>query len=87
LSGLSAQSAADHAAHHRNDKNSSYCVVTPFANMVLDGIGAWRGLEGLMTPLFATPRREDLQPNQTFHATPRKTPRVKVGVRRRERRF
>jgi ubiquitin-conjugating enzyme E2 variant len=56
------QSATDHAGHHCGDKNTDYCVVTPFANPLLDRIGFWRGLERVLVPLFGAPRREDLRP-------------------------
>lgn len=56
------QSATDHAGHHRGDKNTDYCVVTPFANALLDRIGFWRALERVLVPLFGAPRREDLRP-------------------------
>lgn len=56
------QSASDHGAHHRGDKNAAYCVITPFVNPVLDGVGFWRGLERVLVPLFGAPRREDLRP-------------------------
>jgi plasmanylethanolamine desaturase len=56
------QSASDHAAHHRGDKNAAYCVVTPFVNPLLDRVGFWRSLERALVPLFGAPRREDLRP-------------------------
>lgn len=55
------QRPAQHRAHHRGDKNTSYCVVTPFVNPVLDGIGFWRALERLVVPITGAPRREDLR--------------------------
>lgn len=58
------QSARDHGAHHRGDKNMAYCVITPFLNPVLDLLGFWRGLERITVPLFGSPRREDLKRRQ-----------------------
>jgi ubiquitin-conjugating enzyme E2 variant len=54
------QSAADHAAHHRGEKNTAYCVITPWVNPVLDQLGIWRGLERLVVRGGAAPRRPDL---------------------------
>jgi len=55
------QRPGHHAAHHRGQKNTHYCVVTPFLNPVLDGLGCWRGLERLLVPLFGAARRADLR--------------------------
>lgn len=54
------QSAKDHALHHSGKKNTAYCVITPYLNMLLDKIGFWRGLEKIIVPLTGAPRREDL---------------------------
>ena len=54
------QSAAHHAAHHRGEKNTAYCVITPWVNPVLDRLGVWRGLERLVVRRGAAPRRADL---------------------------
>jgi ubiquitin-conjugating enzyme E2 variant len=55
------QRPSHHARHHRGQKNSSYCVVTPFVNPVLDGLGFWRRLERIVVPITGAPRREDLR--------------------------
>lgn len=54
------QDAAHHGAHHRGDKNTAYCVVTPWVNPVLDRLGFWRALERAVVPPGAAPRRADL---------------------------
>jgi ubiquitin-conjugating enzyme E2 variant len=54
------QARRRHSAHHRGQKNSSYCVVTPFVNPVLDGLGFWRALERILVPRFGAPRRDDI---------------------------
>jgi plasmanylethanolamine desaturase len=54
------QSAAHHAAHHRGEKNTAYCVITPWVNPVLDRLGFWRGLERILMRRGAAPRRTDL---------------------------
>jgi hypothetical protein len=54
------QTAPGHAAHHQGDKNTAYCVITPYVNPVLDGLGFWRGLEGLVVRRGWAPRRPDL---------------------------
>ena len=54
------QSSAHHAAHHRGEKNSRYCVITPVLNPVLDSMGFWRALEGLLVPPPTALRRADL---------------------------
>jgi ubiquitin-conjugating enzyme E2 variant len=55
------QTAADHAHHHRGDKNSAYCVITPYVNPILDRLGFWRGLERLVVRRGWAPRRLDLE--------------------------
>ena len=55
------QNANDHALHHTGDKNTAYCVITPYLNPVLDRLGFWRGLEKLTVPIFGAPRRDDLR--------------------------
>ena len=60
------QRPAHHGRHHTGDKNSAYCVVTPFVNPVLDRFGFWRGLERLVVPFTGAPRREDLRHLRPF---------------------
>jgi len=55
------QTAAGHAAHHRGDKNSAYCVITPYVNPLLDRLGFWRGLERILVRPGWAPRRLDLE--------------------------
>lgn len=55
------QSSRHHAAHHRGEKNTSYCVITPFLNPVLDSLGFWRALDAITVPAFGAPRRADLR--------------------------
>lgn len=56
------QRPAHHAQHHAGDKNTRYCVVTPFVNPLLDSLRFWRGLERVLVPLAGgAPRREDLR--------------------------
>ena len=57
------QNARDHAQHHAGEKNTAYCVVTPFLNPLLDRLGFWRGLERLTVPIFGAPRRTDIKWN------------------------
>src|SRR2546425_1171699 len=52
------QSSAHHVAHHRGEKNSHYCVITPALNPLLDRVGFWAALDGLV-PTSAAPRRAD----------------------------
>jgi plasmanylethanolamine desaturase len=54
------QSSAHHIAHHRNEKNSSYCVITPVLNPVLEKMRFWRALDQLLVKPSAAPRRADL---------------------------
>ena len=56
------QTARHHARHHSGEKNTAYCVVTPYLNPVLDSVKFWRFLEMITVPLFGAPRREDLRP-------------------------
>lgn len=55
------QNAKDHAIHHRGEKNTAYCVITPYLNPVLDMLGFWRFLERISVPILGAPRREDLK--------------------------
>jgi len=61
------QSSAHHAAHHRGEKNSCYCVITPVLNPILDRVGFWRALEGLVVPTGAAPRRADVGATVAAH--------------------
>jgi plasmanylethanolamine desaturase len=54
------QSPVHHGAHHRGDRNTHYCVVTPLVNRILDTTGFWRRIERLLVPPGAAPRRTDL---------------------------
>jgi ubiquitin-conjugating enzyme E2 variant len=54
------QDAAGHAVHHRHDKNTAYCVITPYVNPLLDRFGFCRTLERLVVPPSWTSRRPDL---------------------------
>ena len=53
------QGARHHAAHHRAEKNTAYCVITPFVNPVLDAMRFWRALERVTAPVFGAARRAD----------------------------
>ncbi|MFM2207107.1 MAG: hypothetical protein RL213_1082 [Bacteroidota bacterium] len=55
------QRPGHHALHHSGEKNSSYCVITPYLNPLLDRLHFWRFLEKLTVPLLGAPRREDLK--------------------------
>ncbi|MGV8987515.1 MAG: fatty acid desaturase CarF family protein [Cypionkella sp.] len=54
------QDARHHWQHHKAPHTSHYCVLTPWLNPVLDGLGFWRGLEKIVVPIFGAPRRPDL---------------------------
>ena len=54
------QSSRDHVAHHRGEKNSAYCVITPLLNPLLDRMQFWHWLERLTVPTLGAPRRTDL---------------------------
>jgi hypothetical protein len=55
------QRPSEHARHHAREKNTAYCVLTPFVNPVLDGLLFWRALELVVVPFFGAPRRDDLR--------------------------
>jgi len=61
------QSSTHHLAHHRGEKNTRYCVITPFLNPVLDNAGFWRALEELLVPAQAAPRRADIASTVAAH--------------------
>jgi plasmanylethanolamine desaturase len=50
------QSAEHHRGHHRGEKNSHYCVITPVLNPLLDRVRFWKALDALI-PASAAPRR------------------------------
>lgn len=54
------QDRKHHWGHHSGDKNTRYCVITPWVNPVLDRLHFWRGLERLLVPILKAPRREDI---------------------------
>lgn len=54
------QDGRHHWKHHAGDKNTHYCVVTPWLNPVLDRWHFWRGLERVLVPIMGSPRREDI---------------------------
>jgi len=63
------QSAAHHAAHHGGEKNTAYCVITPWVNPVLDRLDVWRLLERLVVRPGAAPRRTDLANRPMVHTS------------------
>ncbi len=48
------QDARHHGRHHSGQKNTAYCVITPYLNPVLDKIGFWRGLEKVFRPWLSS---------------------------------
>ena len=53
------QTPAHHAAHHRNGKDTHYCVIINFMNPVLDALDFWRGLEWLLCRCLGLRKRPD----------------------------
>ena len=53
------QSQRHHAQHHRDDKDSHYCVVTEFLNPLLDRLEVWDRLERLIFAVTGARRRHD----------------------------
>jgi ubiquitin-conjugating enzyme E2 variant len=53
------QSPAHHARHHRNQKNTHYCVVTNYLNPILDAVGLWDFLERVVFHVLGAKRRVD----------------------------
>ena len=54
------QDSRHHWQHHKAPHTSHYCVLTPWLNPVLDGLGFWRGMEKIFVPILGAPRRPDL---------------------------
>lgn len=54
------QDGKHHWHHHRGDKNTHYCVITPWVNPVLDRLGFWRALERILVPVLGSARRADI---------------------------
>ena len=54
------QSADHHAAHHRGEKSTHYCVVTNYLNPLLEWVGLWPSLERLILLVCRVQRRVDL---------------------------
>jgi hypothetical protein len=51
-----------HGQHHRGDHDIRYCLINGWADLVLDFIGFWRGLERLISLLTgAIPRSNDYE--------------------------
>lgn len=59
------QNARHHWNHHRAPNITTYCVLTPWLNPVLDRYGFWRGMERIFVPIFGAPRRLDLVRNKS----------------------
>ena len=53
------QTAQHHWQHHKAPHNVNYCPLTPWLNPVLDGMGFWRGLERLLSPLLGPVRTDE----------------------------
>jgi len=53
------QTAAHHAAHHRGEKNTHYCVITNYLNPVLDRAHFWTFVEWILWMTFRLRRRPD----------------------------
>ena len=53
------QTKMHHAAHHQEQKNRRYCVLTNWVNPTLDGLRFWRGLEALIYFLTGDQPRPD----------------------------
>jgi plasmanylethanolamine desaturase len=52
------QRAQQHWQHHKWPHKVSYCTLTTWVNPILDGLGFWRGLERLLSPVFGPVRSE-----------------------------
>lgn len=46
------QTPRHHGRHHHGEKNTHYCVVTNFLNALLEEVGFWRRMEGLVERLL-----------------------------------
>jgi ubiquitin-conjugating enzyme E2 variant len=53
------QTAKHHARHHTDPKNSHYCTITNFLNLVLDRVNFWNGLEWLLAKTIQLKRQPD----------------------------
>ena len=53
------QTAEHHTPHHTGQKNRAYCVLANLLNPVLDAVGLWRLLEGVVAAITGVPRRKD----------------------------
>ena len=62
------QDGKHHWKHHSGDKNTHYCVITPWVNPVLDRLHFWRGLERLLVPVLGAPRRTDIHKKAWYSA-------------------
>lgn len=60
------QSPRHHGVHHRDPKNSHYCVITNYLNPVLERIGLWHALEAAIYQLFGVRRRPDHSVQQSM---------------------
>jgi plasmanylethanolamine desaturase len=53
------QCSTHHIAHHRGEKNSHYCVITPALNPLLERLRFWEFLDTLV-PVSAASRRAEM---------------------------
>ena len=53
------QAPAHHAKHHRQYKDTYYCVLTNVLNPILEKLNFWRKLETSVFVLFGVQKRED----------------------------
>ena len=51
------QDGQHHVKHHMGEKNSNYCLITPFLNPVLQKIHFWKLMEFILKPLFGKIRQ------------------------------
>jgi hypothetical protein len=58
------QKPKHHAVHHSGEKNKSYCVLTPYANYILDAVYFWRALEFMLKPILGEPRLAEKEMQQ-----------------------
>ncbi len=57
------QNRNHHLSHHSGEKNTAYCVITPFVNPIMDRLGFFRLLDQIFLKLIHSSRREDLPHN------------------------
>jgi ubiquitin-conjugating enzyme E2 variant len=81
------QTQKHHSIHHKDPKNSHYCVITNYLNPVLDAIQFWAALEWVLARTVGLQRRPDTSlraagpaPDWLRELAPLRSPSPKISM-------